>query len=148
MFSVLNAGNAVAGGIISKKKKEYSTNPHFKEAMEAGISPLNFQAMKDFGMKKTSSMISQEQDAYQANMQRRNEALSSPKSELYKNVKIQDVAPTNKAATDQIESEIGNNEPTLPANRQGNAKPVFDPAFEEKASFLAGTDSQAERVGY
>ena len=35
-----------------------------------------------------------------------------------------------------------------PSNTQGNAKPLFDPAFEKKASFLAGSEDQATAAGY
>ena len=145
MINKLTAG---FGAIYGTAKGNQSLNPSFAQAIEAGINPLNIPALKDFTQQKNVERISQEQESYQANMQRRSESLNNPSVKQKPENKQLSVAPTNEDAVKQEQSKIGSSEIPPPSNTQGNAKPLFDPSFQEKANFLAGTGSQVEKAGF
>ena len=90
--------------------------------------------------------ISSSQSAYQNTRQAMENALGVPKP-LEANEARTISASLNSGPVST--SNIRNGVPIPPpSNTQGNAKPLFDPAFEKKATFLAGSQDQADAAGY
>lgn len=132
--------------IFQKKVKENRANSFYMDAVRSGISAFDLKGMKDFYHQKNVDKISESQKKYQKGLQLRNEALGNPVA-----------LKANKARTVSADLETGpvdtsnirNGVPIPPpSNTQGDAKPLFDPAFEKKATFLAGSQDQADAVGY
>tara|TARA_R110000744_G_scaffold279439_1_gene391683 strand:- start:229 stop:624 length:396 start_codon:yes stop_codon:yes gene_type:complete len=92
------------------------------------------------------NLFSANQSAYQETRQAVEDALVPPKP-LEANEARTISAPLNSGPVNT--SNIRNFSPLVPpANAQGNAKPLFEKEFEQKASMLAGSLDQANRVGY
>ena len=143
MINQLTAG---LGAIYGTSKGNQSLNPALSEGIEAGINPLNIPALKKFAHQKNVEKISSAQASYQKTRQEMKNALGMPKP-----------LEANKPKT--ISADLGPGPVNVsnirggvpippPSNTQGNAKPLFDPAFEKKASFLAGSEDQATAAGY
>jgi len=144
----LKAANSAFKSTFRSVKEKQQKSGYLQEALESGLRLFDIQGVQQFSRNKRSQKVSEEQKAYQTNIQRRNEALSNPTVEKTPVETQLDVSPTNEDAVEQIKSEAAGEEVAAPSNTQGNAKPLFDPAFEEKANFLAGTGSQAEKAGF
>ena len=90
--------------------------------------------------------ISSDQSAYQITREATQNALGVPKP-IEANKARTVSAPLNSGPVNT--SNIRNFSPLVPpANVQGNAKPLFGEEFEQKASMLAGSLDQANKVGY
>ena len=90
--------------------------------------------------------ISSDQSAYQKTREAVQNALGVPEP-IEANKARTVSAPLNSGPVNV--SNIRNSSPLAPpANTQGNAKPLFTEEFEQKASMLAGSLDQANRVGY
>tara|TARA_R110000744_G_C19021708_1_gene524351 strand:+ start:127 stop:567 length:441 start_codon:yes stop_codon:yes gene_type:complete len=138
------------GALVHKRRKERldagRQTAYYHEARASGIGAFDLKGLRDFSQRKTTEKISQEQTAYQKQRELSNEALSNPVAPLAKKPKtVSSALDSGPADT----SNIRNSSPLAPpANTQGDAKPLFGEEFERKASMLAGSLDQANRVGY
>ena len=132
--------------LVNKSQKRSGQTAYYDEARASGIGAFDLKGLIDFAQQKTTEKISQEQTAYQKQRKLSNEALSNPATPLANKARTVS-APLNSGPVNT--SNIRNFSPLVPpANVQGNAKPLFEEEFEQKASMLAGSLDQANKVGY